>query len=501
MNKHSYLIKFFKKLSFFINNIIIKNSKKLNLKEKKVTLLRLINTTRIFVGLILILISIFSYLSLPILYNVSKLQDEIKNQLLKRYEIKFIFSTDMKYNLFPWPSYTFDDVQILDKDNKIFAEIKNFKINLELSNFFSVKSLTIKDIFLTEAKFDIYKKDLNFFFNLLDNDFSKSKIKIFDSYVFFKDNEEEILLINKIKQMKYYYDPKKLQNILNIKNEIFNIPYSIELYNNKKKKIIYSKVNINILKSLFEIEHDYSQDQKKGIIKVNNNKNKSQIDYNIKNNELIFEFLDIMNDANFNYKGTLDFKPFYLDLSGKIKKIDINYFTNPNSILIQFLKTEIFNNKNLNIGSNINAKKILPLQKLIDLFLNIKIKEGLIDIDNSRFSWSDCADFKISDSLVYLSNNNLLLDGKLKIDIKNYNEIYKFFQTPRNYRKEVRNLELVFNYNFDLELLNISDLKIDNKKNKKVSEILKSLVSQENVLQNRVYLKNLINKAIKAYAG
>ena len=142
----------------------------------------------------------------------------------------------MEYNLFPWPSYIFNDVKILDKDNKIFAEIKNFKINLELSNFFSVKSLTIKDIFLTEAKFDIYKKDLNFFFNLLDNDFSKSKIKIFDSYVFFKDNEEEILLINKIKQMKYYYDTKKLQNILNIKNEIFNIPYSIELYNNKKKR-------------------------------------------------------------------------------------------------------------------------------------------------------------------------------------------------------------------------------------------------------------------------
>ena len=32
-------------------------------------------------------------------------------------------------------------------------------------------------------------------------------------------------------------------------------------------------------------------------------------------------------------------------------------------------------------------------------------------------------------------------------------------------------------------------------------EILKNLVTQENALQNRIYLKNLINSAIKAYAG
>ena len=41
----------------------------------------------------------------------------------------------------------------------------------------------------------------------------------------------------------------------------------------------------------------------------------------------------------------------------------------------------------------------------------------------------------------------------------------------------------------------------DNQKNKIVGDILNKLVSQENILQNRIYLKNLINRAIKAYAG
>ena len=35
----------------------------------------------------------------------------------------------------------------------------------------------------------------------------------------------------------------------------------------------------------------------------------------------------------------------------------------------------------------------------------------------------------------------------------------------------------------------------------KVGDILNKLVSQENLLQNRIYLKNFINRAIKAYAG
>ena len=50
-------------------------------------------------------------------------------------------------------------------------------------------------------------------------------------------------------------------------------------------------------------------------------------------------------------------------------------------------------------------------------------------------------------------------------------------------------------------MIDISNIEIDNQKNLKVGDILNKLVSQENVLQNRIYIKNLINRAIKAYAG
>tara|TARA_A100000164_G_scaffold283990_1_gene256642 strand:- start:312 stop:857 length:546 start_codon:yes stop_codon:yes gene_type:complete len=179
----------------------------------------------------------------------------------------------------------------------------------------------------------------------------------------------------------------------------------------------------------------------------------------------------------------------------------LSHLIDRNSVLVQFLKTEIFNNQNLNISSVIKAQKILPYQNLKNLLLNIKIRQGLINLDDSNFSWSNYSDFKISNSLIYFNDNNLVLNGKMNIDIKNYNEIYRFFQTPRNFRKKIENIKFEFNYNFDQEMIKISNITIDNQTNQKIGEILNKLVSQENVLQNRVYLKNLINKAIKAYSG
>ena len=158
MSKHSYLTKFLKIISNLINSLIPKNSKKLNFTEKKNLIFQFISAKRVFVALILLLILSFSYLSIPVLYDKSNIQNKIKNQLLKRYDVNFIFSTDMKYNLFPWPNYKFENVRILNEDNKDFADIKNLKINLKLSNFFYSKNIKIKKVFLNNVKFNIKKK-------------------------------------------------------------------------------------------------------------------------------------------------------------------------------------------------------------------------------------------------------------------------------------------------------------------------------------------------------
>ena len=98
-------------------------------------------------------------------------------------------------------------------------------------------------------------------------------------------------------------------------------------------------------------------------------------------------------------------------------------------------------------------------------------------------------------------DNNLVLDGNISIDIHNSSEIYKFFQTPRNYREEIKKIKFNFIYNFDQEITNLNNIEIDNLVNPEVNNILGQFISKETILQNRIYFKTLINEAIKSYAG
>ena len=181
----------------------------------------------------------------------------------------------------------------------------------------------------------------------------------------------------------------------------------------------------------------------------------------------------------------------------------MQYFYQSHDIyfFVQLLKTELLNNKNLNINTIIKAEQIAPYNDLNDLVLNFNIEEGLVDINESKFSWLNYVDFQISDSLVYIKDNNLVVDGNLLINVYDVNEIYKFFQTPRNYRREIKEIKFNFVYSFDQKISSLNNIEIDDSHNQKVNQILNQIILKETVLQNRVYLKNLMNKAIKSYAG
>jgi hypothetical protein len=100
-----------------------------------------------------------------------------------------------------------------------------------------------------------------------------------------------------------------------------------------------------------------------------------------------------------------------------------------------------------------------------------------------------------------MKNDELVLDGNMTIDINDFNEIYKFLQTPRNYRKEINKMEFNFVYNFDQKTTTLNNIKIDGDINNDVNKILNQYISRDTILQNRIYFKSLINRAIKSYAG
>ena len=497
LSKFKHNFKIFKKIDHYKNILLKKKLNKFNLfvKKKSSTFFSSHNRNLLFV--IGVFFIILSYLSIPYFYNTTKLIYKIETELSKKLNINFKLSKNLNYSFFPKPNFTFKEVSF-------FNELNNsgkLKVDIPINKLFFSKNIEIRDIVLSNVNFNLKKQNYDLFTKLLKNDYSNFKFEIKNSNIFYNNIKNDVLFINKINKLKYYYDKKKFSNFVIADSEIFNIPYLVKFQNDFEKKEIKNSINFDLLKLKIENQFSYKNIEKKGFMKLLYNKRKSNAEYSLSKNLFKFSYSDKLLEPNFIYKGNINFKPFFSESSGNLKEISSNQLLNPNSALAQLLKTEILNNKNLNIKTSINANQIKSYKDLINLIFKIKISEGLIDINETSLSWLDHVDFKILDSLLYVNDNNLVLDAFIEIKINDYNEVYKFFQTPRNYRKKIKKIEFNLNYNFDQFTAKLNDIKIDNFIHEEISKNLNQFILKDNKLQNRIYFKNLMNQAIKNYAG
>ena len=214
-----------------------------------------------------------------------------------------------------------------------------------------------------------------------------------------------------------------------------------------------------------------------------------------------FHIFDNIDQPDISYKGKFNFKPFYGNLDAHLNEINLNTLFGSNAVIAQLLKTKIFNKKNIDFKIKINADKVYKKSDFKNINLISNFQEGLIDVDNTKFKWSDVADFELLESLIFVKNGELILDGKVKINLNDYNKVYKFLLTPRNYRNKIKKVDFNFTYNFDQKVAELKDIKIDNKINQSVNIIFNNVVFKKEDLQNKIYFKNLLNEAIKNYAG
>jgi hypothetical protein len=361
--------------------------------------------------------------------------------------------------------------------------------------------MKINNVIIEEANFNLNKNNYSFFVKLLDGDFEDINLEILDSNIFYKNLENDVLFINHIESAKYIYDPKEFKNTLFSKNNIFNLPYSIELSNNEEEKKLNSKINIESFNLQLENQFSYGEELKLGLSEFNFLNSKSIAEYKMSKNYFEFKLFDKSQKSKFSYNGKLNFRPFHSYLMGSANTIDFSHLFSDNAIVKQLLKTEILNNKNLYFKLNVSANKTKNFNSFTNIFLKSKIQEGLIDLDQTKFSWKNHANFSLTDSLIYLKNGKLVLDANSEIKLINLDEIYKFLITPKNLRKKINRMNINFTYLFDEKTLNINDITVDGITDKNFLNNLNEINLKENSLQNKIYFKNLLNKAIKSYAG
>ena len=93
------------------------------------------------------------------------------------------------------------------------------------------------------------------------------------------------------------------------------------------------------------------------------------------------------------------------------------------------------------------------------------------------------------------------LNGRTSFDVKNQDEFYKFFQIKKDLRKNIKKIELDFNYDFFEEKITFDNLRIDNKSNKKIEAIVSNFNSKSQKFFNKVTFKNFVNNILLAYFG
>ena len=484
-----------KKQFLSINNSIesfFNQIKQLFIKIKKT---KFDPNNRAFLIFGIIVILIFTLFSIPSFYDKNIIKSKIKNQIYDLYNVEIKFNEKLNFSLLPKPHFVSKNFSII-KENKEIAKVKNFKVYISNENYFSFNDINIKDLIFNKAEFNLNKKNFNFFKKFLFTNPSENKVVIKNSKIFYKDLNDDVLFISKIFDSKFSYDYNKLENILQSKNEIFNLPFNLIIKNNYFKKKIFINLDSSQIRLKASNEISYKNDIKQGLL-----------DMNLINENTKFEYLLDKKSIKFNslekdfYKGQIDFKPFYFSSSLNYENFSLKKVTKNKSLLIEFIKSEILNNENLNLDIDINVKNLLDSDKLKDLSLKIEVVEGNISLSNSEIKWDNDLNIKLTQSFLDINENDIKLLGKLIFEFKDIQNFYKFYQVKKGNRKKIKNIEIDFIYSLTGNDFRFDNLKIDNNFMGDLEKLIESFNSKNVRVFNKITFKNFLNNLFSVYAG
>ena len=491
MNKHNLLSKKVKQIVLSINNSIESYFNKIKYFKKK----EFIKNNRVFFGLSAVVILTLSYFLIPTMFNKDTIQNEIKNQILKRYNVGIIFNEPIRYALLPKPHFVSKNLSIV-REKKEIAIVKDFKAFIKTNNFFSFNKVDVKDLVFNKTDFNIKKSDFFFLKELLETEPNENQIIFKKSNIFFRGLDDELLFLNKVADSNFYYDSYNLENVLSSKNEIFNIPYKLIVKNDKFNKEVFIKFNSQKIRLDVENTTSYEDIIRSGFLEILSINKDLLLDYEIKKNSLMF----ISRDKK-TLNGFLDFKPFYLNINLDYDGISTKNIFRNDSILVDLIKSEILNNQNLNVNISLNVNDITNINELNNLKLNIGLEQGNITLSKSKIMWKNDLQILLKDAFINYDDEEISLVGKILIDVKNIDNFYKSFQVKKIHRKKIKKIKLDFVYNFNKNKFTFDNIKLDNVSNEMIDKFIENYNSNDKVFSNRVMFKNFVNNFFINYSG
>ena len=124
----------------------------------------------------------------------------------------------------------------------------------------------------------------------------------------------------------------------------------------------------------------------------------------------------------------------------------------------------------------------------------MNFNRNTLNFDNSSMVFGDILSMKIINSkFTNRKNQKQNIFSEIKFSINDSNKLYKFFQTKKDYRKNINNINVAFNYDLVNKILIIEKISIDNATNDRIETIINDFNKTGDNLKNRVDLKNFFN--------
>ena len=490
--------KIIKNFNNLIKNTIFKVQNKTN------TNFKISNFNKYLITYISLLFLYIFYLLIPLLYDKTLVQNDIESKLLNKFKINVSTSADISYRILPAPHFLIKDSKILvneDGKQKSIAEIKNLKVFISQSSFFNQEKMFIKEVIINDANFSLLTRDLKLLNNSRANQLSNDKIKINNSNIFFKDNLDDIISIIKVKKAALFFDSEKLINLLNLKGEVFNIPFIFDYnYQNYPFKKEETKFKTKYLKLNFFNKSDKENNiltNGKNVISFLNSTIKTT--YNIEDKQIFFVSNNSkINNSQIDYSGELSFNPFDLVMDVNLENHKISKLFDINSIILEFIKSGLLFNDNISLKTSLTANSNKNNEIFQNAKINLRIMNGKIDLNNTSFINHEIGSLELNNSNLFLENNKLVLNTNLLFDIKSSKKLFVFLNTSKSSRKNIKSISINLGYDFSSNQIKFNNVKIDNKD---VNDELLSIIDEfsDNNLNNLNKSRLLLNRFFASY--
>ena len=453
-------------------------------KKKKIIFQSLDNKITIIFAIILI--SIISYFLIPTFYDKDLVKNILKNQIQEKFNLEVKLEENINYGIFPKPHFIIKNTSIIF-NGKDVAKSKDFKIFISIKNFHSIENLIVKNLLFKKTEFNINYKDIKLFDKILNYNKTQNHIKFKNSILFFKSKNDDVIFFTDIDNLNFFYN-KNLIHQLNANFDIFNIPFNLILENNNNIKKMFTNLNSHRIRLGIQNDFDYKDKKIDGILNFEIINDSKLFNYTVNQKNLNF------NSEDNNFKGSLDFKPFYLFSELNFIELNFKKIFYEDSILINLINSEILNNQNLNAQVNFKFDKIKGINYFKDIYLKTYFEEGNIIIKNSSINWNDSVLINLDDTQLLNENDEIIFSGTITLDFKDQNTFYSYYQIKRNFRQNIKKVKLDVLLNLNDRKIQIENFKINNNSSRKIDDYVNYFNSKNIDIFNKVIFRNSVKE-------